>query len=310
MRIDDGAEVVRGIEAGHEARRDRRRHGQHHRLVRADFLLAAVEGERVEPLGGEGERTQASGEARGGAPAREMRQRRIDQRFRQPVARHQRPAGLTAAAERLGDDARQQRGRALVRRGVERGDGQRLPQAAIERRAGVEHIVHRLARRWRGRARGAEIVAQMRARHAAPAVQQPPRHAAAPRPQHPAIAGGEIEERKFGGAGTDQRVGGADRGEILHRCAVATEQQVIAVIDAALEGRVEIRAAASARLLRRFMDDDRDARIGKPHRGGEARDAGADDVNAGRTAHQGPLTTGRGAARARASRASPPARAR
>ncbi len=46
-----------------------------------------------------------------------------------------------------------------------------------------------------------------------------------------------------------------------------------------LVARVEIGAAAAAGLLRRLVDMHLVAGIGQPHGGGEAGDAGADDVN-------------------------------
>ena len=61
--------------------------------------------------------------------------------------------------------------------------------------------------------------------------------------------------------------------------AVAGEQEMIAVIDGEIGRGIEIGPAAAAGLLRGLVDMHLVAGVGEPHRGRQARDSSADDVN-------------------------------
>src|SRR5207253_2991450 len=83
-------------------------------------------------------------------------------------------------------------------------------------------------------------------RHAAPPIEDPPRHAAGIGAQRPALARGEIDEGEFRVRRTGQRRAGADLLDVTHRRRIAAEQEMIAVVEAAAELGIEIRAAAAA----------------------------------------------------------------
>ena len=76
--------------------------------------------------------------------------------------------------------------------------------------------------------------------------------------------------------------------EIVHRRMIAGDQQMIAVVDAAAEGRVHIGAAAPARLACRLVQHDGDAGLGEPQACGKPGEAGPDDVNAAQPRHNKP----------------------
>lgn len=61
--------------------------------------------------------------------------------------------------------------------------------------------------------------------------------------------------------------------------AVARQQQVIAIVDGEVGRGIEIGPAAAAGLLRSLVHAHLEARVGKPHRGREARNPSADNVN-------------------------------
>jgi hypothetical protein len=205
-------------------------------------------------------------------------QRRIDEGFRQAVARDAGPSCRFAAPERLGHHRPQQLRGTLGGGGVEHGHGQRLPEALIGRRLAPEEIADA----------GAPGPGQFDRRHvvrgaasggAAPGAEDPPGHDAAIGPHGPALAGRKIDERDRRGRHRQQFAFGADRGEIAHRRAIARQQQVIAVVDLGAEQIVEVRAAAAARLARCLVHDHARARLDEPDRRGEPRDARADDVH-------------------------------
>jgi hypothetical protein len=66
---------------------------------------------------------------------------------------------------------------------------------------------------------------------------------------------------------------------------------MIAVVDAAAERRIVVGAAAAAGLACRLVQHDRDTRFGEAYSGGEAGEAGADDMNAARSCHSKPWRT-------------------
>ncbi len=106
--------------------------------------------------------------------------------------------------------------------------------------------------------------------------------------QDPALAGGEIDEGKVGRIRADEPLARVDRGEIVERCTVARQDQVVAVVDRHAKRCVVIGAATPARLHGSFMNDDAAAVDRKAHRGGEAREPGADHMDFSGTAHSKP----------------------
>jgi len=108
-----------------------------------------------------------------------------------------------------------------------------------------------------GRARQpqhAEIIAGAGAGHAALLGEDPPGQPAAIGAQGPARAAAKIEKGDARLLGTGERRRRADRLDIGHGVAIAGEQQMIAIVDAAAELLVEIGAAAAARLRARFIE--------------------------------------------------------
>ncbi len=63
----------------------------------------------------------------------QQRQRRLDQRRAQAVARDQRPAGAAAGGKRFADHRGGKLGRAVRRIDIERGEQERLDQPPIQR---------------------------------------------------------------------------------------------------------------------------------------------------------------------------------
>ena len=124
-----------------------------------------------------------------------------------------------------------------------------------------------------------EIIAQAGIGHAARLVEHPERQPAVAEIELPALAGGEVDERKLRALRPDQPGLGADRSRIGQRVAVARQQQMIAVVDGEVGRGVEIGAAAAAGLLRRLVDMHLVIRVGQPDGGGEAGNSGADDVD-------------------------------
>ena len=91
--------------------------------------------------------------------------------------------------------------------------------------------------------------------------------------------GRKIDKRKARVRRPNETVAGADRFEIAQRCPVAGQQEMVAVIDRDPKHRVQVGAAAPARLIGRLIDGRVYALPAKPHGGGEAGETGADDVD-------------------------------
>ncbi len=173
----------------------------------------------------------------------------------------------------------------MLRLGVERGIRQWLPQPPIESRSGQQKIGDEIVRPGAHESHALQVIGQAYARNAPRRLEQPPRHAAGVGPEVPALAARDVEKRVTRFRLADQRAPRADRVEIGYRRLVARDQQVVAVVDAATQRRVEIGAATSARLRRRFVDGDADPCLAQPQRGGEAGQSGADDMDVGGPRH-------------------------
>src|SRR3546814_10273893 len=83
----------------------------------------------------------------------------------------------------------------------------------------------------------------------------------------PAFAAGEVEEGKGGLGRAGQAVCGADLPHEIQRRRVRGEQDVVAVVDAALELGILVGAAATAGLGGGFVERDLPAGLGKAQRG-------------------------------------------
>ncbi len=127
-----------------------------------------------------------------------------------------------------------------------------------------------------------QVIAQTRIGHAALFVEHPERQPALAEIELPALPAREIHERKLRALRPDQPRFGADRARVSPRVPIARQQQMVAIIDGQVGGRVEIGAAAAAGLLGRLVELHGEAGIGQPHGGREAGNSGADDMDDGR----------------------------
>ena len=229
------------------------------------------------------------------APPRASMNARAGSRV-QLVERHARQADrrvLDARTEQLAEHAHERRGRGDVRRLIERGDRQRMPQplaeprrltvrreprrrpsASAARRAATAAAPSRRTSRSSGASRSA--LSRSRQRQRAPsqhAGDQVPRRrpgadtsASNRRPSRPPSSATVV-----GCSGARSR--GADAFEKRVRLAVAAEQHVLAVVDALAGLAIGERRRAAAQPRRLLDDDDAQARVGQPHGGAEAGDS-------------------------------------
>jgi len=102
---------------------------------------------------------------------------------------------------------------------------------------------------------------------------------AAVRPQGPALPGLGIDERKDCVRWSLERVESADLFEVADRPVVAGEQEMVAIVNAATEFRIQVGTAASAGVVAGFIKPHVSALGGKPDRGGKASQTGADDMH-------------------------------
>ena len=315
MDVDDGAALPRRGEGRDEGGRRGRRHGQDHALpfLQGDAFGAEVEVGRGAARGGR--RGESRGRIRGrglgraarpGNPAQpppepnrrpsppEEHEGRIHERMGESDPRDPRPAGRLPPREGLAQHGPQQAGRAGPGRRVQRRDRKRLPEPLEQRPAVPDAVRHRAVGSGRREPQGGgEVVPGLRVGSPPPGAQEPPRQPSAVGPQGPSLPGPDVEERKAGRDGADQSVGGPDVGKVAHGGPVAAQQQVVAVVDQAAEPRVGVRAAAPAGPPAGLVEGDRPPRERQGHRGGEAGEAGADDVGSGRGAGVGSGRRGR-----------------
>ncbi len=279
MRVDDRAEASRHVEAGQQARRDRRGHGEDHAVVGAERDRTVDEVEAGERVALDPEPAHRMVEADGGAAVAEVGQRRVDEGGPQPVGGDQRAAGRAPLGERLPDDGAGQRRRAFRRVGVEGREQERLPQPLVEQAPAGHRLADRRRPAGPHQPRETEVVASARARHAATGGEDPPRQAAGVGPQRPPFAAGQVDEREIGAGRPFHLVLGADRAQERARLVVARQQQVVAVVDGHAERGVVIGATAPARLTRTLVQHDPPRTIAKRNGGGEPGETGADDMD-------------------------------
>ncbi len=97
--------------------------------------------------------------------------------------------------------------------------------------------------------------------------------------KRPALAGRQVDERKFRCGRTGERDGAADRLHKVQHRMVARQHQMVAVVDRHADGAVEIGPAAAARIGGGFVHDDLRRRRRQLHRGCKAREACTDNVD-------------------------------
>ncbi|MGY4336233.1 hypothetical protein ACVWW3_001139 [Bradyrhizobium sp. LM2.9] len=280
MRIHDGAEFGRRLQAGQQVGGGARRHRHHDDVASADLdqiLAAEIQRADLAVIGREG--TQFVAELNGVPALGQEFHGGLDQNVTESVARDQGAAGLPAGEQRLAHDRAGKPRRAFGRIDVERCEQQRLHQALIEHAlAGNGFADQRLFRRPDQR-RQLQIIGEPGVGNAATLVEHPGRQPTVAEIDLPALPGRDIDEGKLRALRSDQARLGADRSRIGARMAVARQQQMIAIVDGEIGGAVEIRTAAAAGVVRRLVHGDLEAGIGEPHGSGKAGNSGADDMS-------------------------------
>ena len=207
-------------------------------------------------------------------------------------------AGSTSASDRplraiIGRQARSPRSRvcrstrasgraaATSRRRVHDRGGKRLDEAREDRRARRGKLRYGCVAPRREEGDERQIVRRARARGAACRCEDPPRQRPGIGPQRPALAGPVIEKRDRRRCHLQQRVAAADGVDIGECRVVGAEDDVAAVVDGAVEQRLEIGPAAAAGARRRLVEADAHAGARQAHRRREAGEPGADDMRGG-----------------------------
>ena len=209
----------------------------------------------------------------------QQRQRGLDERRAQSVARDQRPAGASAERERLADHGRREPRGAERRIDVERRQQQRLDQALVERPLAADDFADGLACGRPKQPRQRQIVERALCPARGGSNRKSTTAAAVIETQRPALAARKIDKRELRGGRTCQPVLGADAAQIVERRVVARQQQMIAVVDGHADRGVVVGAAAPAGESGGLVHDDLRAARQKPHRRGEPGEPGADDVD-------------------------------
>ena len=188
-------------------------------------------------------------------------------------------AGRLAPAEGEAHDGPEQTGRGLVDRGVEDGDGQRLPQPLQQRAGAAEPPGRGIAIACAGQRQAGEIVVHAAAGHAAPRRHDPPRQRAGIGAHGPALARAQVDEGEGRARLADQAALGADRLQVGEHRGIGAQDQVVAIVDRPVQGGIVERTAAAAGLGRRLPKDDALPRLHQLHGARKPRHAGADHVN-------------------------------
>ena len=146
MRVDDGAEFRRRLQARQQRRRRARRHREHHDVVGAERNRVAAEFQFADIAARHRELAQLMAELDRGALVLQQLDRGLDQNRAQAVARDQRPAGLPARQQRFPHDRAGQARRALGRIDIERRQQQRLHQPLVQRALAGDRVADQLVR--------------------------------------------------------------------------------------------------------------------------------------------------------------------
>ena len=133
MHVHDGLERGRNEQARQQVRDDPGRRGQHHGIVGAERDRPVGTSQAGDATIGDAEAGDPAAKLEAGAAAGQCRDRRVDQHRRQAVAGEQRDAGIATGHQRLPQHRGEQPGERLLGLRVERGDGQRGDQRAVER---------------------------------------------------------------------------------------------------------------------------------------------------------------------------------
>jgi hypothetical protein len=266
MQVEDGGEGVGRLGAGEEAGGLPGRQGQDRALAGGEGEVAVGEVQRGGAGGVHGHAAQPRAEAGGDAAGGEGGQSRGDHVRPEALARHQQAprARQRGAAQHGAEECR----RGFGDRRVQRGDGERLDEAAQEARMGGEAGGERRVAAGEREAEqgkdapGGEAVGRMAAEPAAGGE----RHVAG-------AAVGEVEHGEPVRLRLHPGPARADAGEEGKRGAVGGEQGVGAVVGAVGQG-----AGAAAGRGRGIVQRDGHAAFGQKQGGGEAGDAGADHM--------------------------------
>ena len=279
MRIDDGAEFRRRLEARQQRRGGTRRHGKHHDIVGRKRDRVVAEFQFTDMVTVHRELAQLVPELDGGALVLQQLDRGLDQHRTQAVAGDQRPAGLSTRQQRFADDRAGQPRRTFGRIDIKCRQQQRLHQPLVQRALAGDRLADQFVGPCPDQRHQCEIIAQARVGNAARLVEHPERQPSVAEIELPAPAGRDVDEGKLRALRPDQPRLGADRARIGQRMAVTGQQQMIAVVDHQIGGGVKIRTATTAGGLRGLVDAHFVIGVRQPDGGGEAGNAGADDVS-------------------------------
>ena len=119
MRVDDGAELLGGLQLGNEIRRHDRRHGEDHVIIADRHLIVAeVEGHHL--VVRETKRAQPMPEYDLRLVLAEKAQRRLDENLPKPIAGDERSAGFSPRGQCFADNGAGEDCACLLGLGVER----------------------------------------------------------------------------------------------------------------------------------------------------------------------------------------------
>ena len=144
MRVDDGPEFRRRLQARQQRRRRPRRHRQHDHIIRPDRDAIVAELQPADPALRHPKSAQFMPEPNAGALLLQQLDRRLDQDRAEAVARDQRPAGLAARQQRFAHHRAGKAGRALRRIDIERRQQQRLHQPLVKRALAGDGVADQL----------------------------------------------------------------------------------------------------------------------------------------------------------------------
>ena len=237
MQVHDRRKFARCRDLGHELADRPGRHRGDHGVAGQDRLAAARRHQRGDTVRGALEAADLGAEADIDAALIEHRERRRDEGVGKAAPGDQRRRFAGALGQRLADHRQQQPRRRLVRRRVEDGDGERLPETVEERPLRAKELAHRPVAGIE-QPQPLDIFGKRGAAHPPVLVENPPRHRSAIDVDGPAFARFEVEEGEDGALRPAQPVAGADAVEIAERCPIARQHQMIAIVDLGLEQRV------------------------------------------------------------------------
>src|SRR6516165_9209024 len=165
---------------------------------------------------------------------------------------------------------------------IQRSDSERPPQGAEHHLVAIDRLDH--CRRGFGspQRQDGEVIGCSCPRRSSLCVQDPPWKSPTVWPQGPAPAGIGIHKGEDCFRWALQGIERADPFEVVERGLVAGKQEMVAIINAAAELRIQIRTTAPAGIAARLIKPHVLAFGGQPDSSGEASKTGPDDMHRAR----------------------------